>query len=76
LKRFWTKVLLLSFVVPVAVFKNAVRIVTLTLLSGFIDMKIIRGGFLHKSGGFVFFGLGLFVMGIFLFIFKEMESRH
>ena len=75
LKRFWTKVLLLSFVVPVAVFKNAVRIVTLTLLSGFIDMKIIRGGFLHKSGGFVFFGLGLFVMGVILFIIREMESR-
>lgn len=75
LKRLWTKVLLSSFAVPVAVFKNAVRIVTLTLLSGFIDMRILRGGFLHKSGGFVFFGIGLVVMAIMLFIIKKIESR-
>jgi exosortase len=58
LSRRWKKTLLALAVFPVTVLKNAVRIVTLYLLSYFVDMRIIEGGFLHRSGGFVFFGLG------------------
>lgn len=75
LKRAWTKILLLFFVVPIAVFKNGIRIVTITLLAGFIDMRIIEGGFLHKSGGFIFFGLGLAILGLLLFFLKDLEDH-
>ena len=75
LKRFWRQALLALAVFPVALFKNAIRIVTLYLLSYFVDMRIIMGGFLHKSGGFIFFGLGLFVLGSLLWLLREGESR-
>ena len=75
LRKFGNKALLALAVLPVALFKNAIRIVTLYLLSYFVDMRIIMGGFLHRSGGFIFFGLGLFVLGSLLCLLREEESR-
>jgi len=74
LRKGKSQLLLAIFVVPVAMLKNAIRIVTLSLLAGFIDMRILKGGYLHRSGGFVFFGIGLFVMGLILLILKGQES--
>lgn len=62
LDRPWKKIVLALAVFPITVLKNAIRIVTLYLLSYFIDMRIIQGGFLHRSGGFIFFGLGLIML--------------
>ena len=75
LRKFGNKALLALAVLPVALFKNAIRIVTLYLLSYFVDIRIIAGGFLHRSGGFIFFGMGLFVLGSILWLFREGESR-
>ncbi len=75
LRKFRNKALLALAVLPVAVFKNAIRIDTLYLLSYFVDMRIIMVGFLHRSGGFIFFGLGLFVLGLLLWLLRERESR-
>jgi exosortase len=75
LRKFGNKALLALAVLPVAVFKNAIRIVTLYLLSYFVDIRIIAGGFLHRSGGFIFFGLGLFVLGSILWLLKQREKR-
>ena len=75
LRRFQSQALLALAVFPVALFKNAIRIATLYLLSYFVDMRIIMGGFLHKSGGFVFFGLGLVVLGSILWLLREGERR-
>ena len=74
LKKFDKQALLALAVFPVAVFKNGVRIVTLYLLSYFVDMRIIEGGFLHKSGGFIFFGMGLVIMGFLLWILRGSNS--
>jgi len=74
LNRPWKKAVLALAVFPVTVFKNAVRIVTLYLLSYFIDMRIIQGGFLHRSGGFIFFGLGLVMMGFMLWLLKNPKE--
>ena len=75
LRKLGNKALLALAVLPVALFKNAIRIVTLYLLSYFVDMRIIMGGFLHRSGGFIFFGLGLFVLGSLLWLLREGENR-
>ncbi|MGA2531563.1 MAG: exosortase/archaeosortase family protein [Candidatus Aminicenantales bacterium] len=75
LKKFWKQALLALAVFPVALFKNAIRIVTLYLLSYFVDMRIIKGGFLHRSGGFIFFGLGLVVLASILWLLREGEGR-
>ena len=65
------KILLALAVFPVSVFKNGVRILVLYLLSYFVDMRIIDGGFLHRAGGFLFFGLGLVLMGLILWALRE-----
>ncbi|TFG92111.1 MAG: exosortase [Syntrophobacterales bacterium] len=67
----WKKIVLVMAVFPVTIFKNGVRIVTLYLLSYFVDMRIIEGGFLHKSGGFIFFGLGLVMLGYVLWLLRN-----
>jgi len=69
------KIVLAAAVFPVSVFKNGVRIITLYLLSYFVDMRIIDGGFLHRSGGFLFFGLGLVVLGYILWILRDSKER-
>jgi len=75
LSRRWKKILLALAVFPVTVLKNAVRIVTLYLLSYFVDMRIIEGGFLHRSGGFVFFGLGLVLLAYVLWLLRSPRER-
>ena len=67
----WRKIALALAVFPAAIFKNGIRIITLYLLSYFVDMRIIQGGFLHRSGGFVFFGLGLIVLCYFLYLLRK-----
>ena len=71
LTRPWKKIVLAMAVFPVTIFKNGVRIVTLYLLSYFVDMRIIEGGFLHKSGGFIFFGLGLVMLSYVLWLLRN-----
>ncbi|HOW84914.1 MAG TPA: exosortase/archaeosortase family protein [Candidatus Aminicenantes bacterium] len=64
------KSILALAVFPVSILKNGARIVILYLLSYFVDMRIIDGGFLHKSGGFIFFGLGLVLLGLALWALR------
>jgi exosortase len=58
LHRWWSKAVVLLLVFPLAVFKNGVRIVTLSLLTLYIDKDFMASG-LHSRGGVVFFGLAL-----------------
>lgn len=52
------RVLLVVAVIPITLFKNAVRIVTLTLLGTYVDPRIL-GSELHRSGGIPFFAVAL-----------------
>ncbi len=54
----WRRAIVLSLTVPVVVLKNAVRIVTLTLLAMYVDPSFLTGD-LHHRGGIVFFLVGL-----------------
>ena len=74
LKGPWKKIVLALAVIPVTIFKNGIRIVTLYMLSYFIDMRIIQGGFLHRSGGFLFFGLGLVILGYLLWLLRAPSA--
>lgn len=62
---------LLAF--PLAVVKNGIRIVTLTLLSMYVDPSFLYGN-LHRDGGFVFFLLSL-VLLFPVFIALERSER-
>lgn len=53
LRSLWRKALLMAFILPVAVLKNAIRVATISLLSAYVDPGFLTGR-LHHQGGFVF----------------------
>ena len=53
LRKPWTKFVLVALTIPLAVFKNAVRIVTLYMLAMHVDPAFMNGS-LHRDGGVVF----------------------
>ena len=66
--------LLILALFPLAVFKNGVRIVSLSLLTIYVDEGFMTGG-LHRKGGIFFFMLTLAVMGLLMGALMLAESR-
>ena len=75
LDRFWKQAVLAMVVFPVTVFKNGIRIITLSLLGAYVDPRFLTGGFLHKSGGFIFFIPALGLLGLALWALRRQEYR-
>jgi len=75
LRKGWTRVLLVLSFLPITVFKNALRIVTLSLLASYVDTRFITGSWLHKSGGIPFFAVGLALMAPVLWALMKVEKR-
>jgi exosortase len=50
----WRRVFFILLIIPLSIAKNAIRIVTLTLLASRVDPGFLNGR-LHHEGGFVFF---------------------
>ena len=75
LDRFWKKAVLAVVVFPVTVFKNGVRIITLSLLGAYVDPRFLTGGFLHHSGGFLFFIPALALLGFALWALRRQGYR-
>jgi exosortase len=75
LRTSWKILGFLLLVFPLALIKNAVRIVTLTLLSIYVDPSFLRGS-LHQDGGFVFFALALLLLlPVFVLLQKSERPR-
>jgi exosortase/archaeosortase family protein len=70
----WRKGLLALLTIPIAIFKNAVRIVTISWLSVYIDRDYLYGR-LHHSGGILFALVGFGIMLIVLFVLQKSETR-
>jgi exosortase/archaeosortase family protein len=71
----WKQLLFVLLAVPVALIKNGVRIVTLTLLSIYVDPSFLTGS-LHHKGGFVFFLLALAILAPVLLLLEKSERAH
>ncbi|MCL5966419.1 MAG: exosortase [Deltaproteobacteria bacterium] len=73
--RTWrSKLILLLAILPITIFKNAVRIVTLTLLGAYVDKRILASD-LHRSGGIPFFVVALTMLGVVLWLLRRGEQR-
>jgi exosortase len=70
LDRVWKKVFLALLVFPITVFKNGLRIMILSLLGAYVDVGFLTGGFIHKSGGFLFFIPALGLLGLALWALR------
>lgn len=74
LNTWWRKLLFVLCAVPVTMLKNGIRITTLTLLSHYIDPRIIESP-LHREGGIPFFIVGLLLMAVILFCLIRTERK-
>lgn len=74
LRSGWNKALLAMSVVPLAVVKNAIRIVTLSILAVYVDPGFLTGP-LHYRGGILFFLIGLAVVIGIIMVMQWFERR-
>ena len=75
LRKGWSRVILTLSVFPITIFKNALRITTLTLLAAYVDPRFVKGAWLHKSGGIPFFLVGLVLIAPVLWALWKNEKR-
>jgi exosortase len=75
LRRAWTRTALVLALVPLAVAKNAVRIVGLSLLAIHVDRAFVTGSALHRYGGIPLFVTALAVLAGMLALLGRLEGR-
>lgn len=61
LRSSWRRLILVVSIIPILVLKNGVRIVTIYLLTAYVNPAFLHGR-LHTSGGIVFYLLGLIAL--------------
>jgi exosortase len=69
----WKVALFALLAFPLAIVKNGIRIVTLTLLSIHVDPSFLTGK-LHHQGGFVFFLMALLILWPVLLLLEKSEN--
>lgn len=70
----WKIAVFILLVLPLSIIKNGIRIVTLTLLSLYVDPRFLTGS-LHRDGGFVFFLLALLLLFPVFLALERSERR-
>ncbi len=68
------RILLVIFSVPIAIFKNGVRIVGLTLSTIYVDHRVISSNF-HRKGGYPVFILALSMLMAIVTLMRKLEKR-
>jgi exosortase len=74
LRSIWTQWVLIAFMIPIAIFKNAVRIVVISSLSAYVDPGYLHGR-LHHEGGVVFSLVGIALFVPLLYGLQWLENR-
>lgn len=75
LKTNWLKTCMLLLVIPFSLLKNAIRIVTITMLAEYIDTAFLTDSFLHNSGGIFFYLIVLAIYFPFLLFLTKVEKN-
>ena len=75
LRTGWGRLSLILLVIPLALLKNAVRIVVITLLGLYVDRGFLTG-YLHHRGGIVFFLFSVALLVIVLGVLQRLEDRN
>ena len=70
----WRRTALVLLALPLSVFKNGVRIVTLSLLSIYVNPAFMKSD-LHRDGGILFYLLALLILYPVFRWFEKSESR-
>src|SRR5262249_49767303 len=75
LRRAWSRAVFMAGIVPIAIVKNAVRIVVLSLLAIHVDKGFITGSALHQRGGIPLFFVTLLMVGGVVWLLQRLEAR-
>lgn len=70
LESSWRKIVFIFFILPIAIFKNAVRIVTIAWLGIHVSPRFFSGQ-LHRRGGLAFAIVSLAIMAALLVLLKH-----
>ncbi len=71
----WRRIVLVISSFPIAVIKNAFRIVTISLLASYVDKAFITNHWLHRSGGLPFFVLGMVLFFLPLLLWLRVSEK-
>ena len=71
----WRMAVLAICVLPIAIFKNALRITSLTILASSLDKAWLTNSWLHKSGGIVYFSIAICMLSLVLLTLKWSERK-
>ena len=71
----WRRGILALCVFPIAVFKNGLRIVTISLLAAYVDPIFIDRHWIHSSGGIPFFIVALLLLVPVVWVMRRWEKR-
>jgi exosortase len=74
LKAPWRRLVLCLAVIPIALFKNGLRIATLSILAVYVNPEFLYGN-LHQRGGIVFFMIALIPMALLLKFLQKNEAQ-
>ncbi len=70
----WRRLILVAFVIPLAIVRNSVRILTIGLLCVHVGPHMIDS-WIHRQGGPVFFALSLVPLFLLLLWLRRGERR-
>jgi exosortase len=74
LKSYWKIIFLVVCAVLIAMLKNGIRILTLSLLGNYVDPRILESS-LHREGGIPFFIVALLLLAPILFFLRRSEKK-
>jgi len=75
LRSGWARLALILLTVPIALFKNAVRIVSISTLAAYVDRIYVDGPFHHMYGGLLFSVVGMVIFVLVLAGLQRIERR-
>jgi exosortase len=70
----YNKILLVSLLIPLSILKNAIRIVTLSMLAIYVNPIFIKGS-IHHRGGILFFFLACTMLVPVVIVMRRFERR-
>jgi len=76
LRTGWRRIALSLCIFPITIFKNSLRIVTITLLANYVDPTFLTNSLLHKAGGKPFFVLALLFLAPVLWFLRRSEKKN
>jgi len=74
LRTGWRRAALVICIFPVTIFKNSLRIVTISMLASYVDPIFLTNHWLHSSGGKPFFVLAMLFMVPVLWLLRRSEK--